>query len=40
MTVHRALAHRSMHVHPLTGVGFRTALWFDVLRTEWSAWQT
>ena len=29
--LHRALAHRSIHVHSLVDVGVRTALWFDVL---------
>jgi len=37
--LHRALAHRSLHVHPLADVGFRTALWLRAgqCRQQWVA---
>jgi len=37
--LHRALAHRSLHVHPLADVGFRTALWLTTgqCRQQWVA---
>jgi stearoyl-CoA desaturase (Delta-9 desaturase) len=37
--LHRALAHRSIHVHPLADVGFRTVLWLTTgqCRQQWVA---
>lgn len=37
--LHRALAHRSLHVHPFADVAFRTALWLTTgqSRQEWVA---
>jgi stearoyl-CoA desaturase (delta-9 desaturase) len=37
--LHRALAHRSLHVHPFADVAFRTALWLTTgqCRQEWVA---
>jgi len=37
--LHRALAHRSLHVHPFADVVFRTALWLTTgqSRQEWVA---
>jgi stearoyl-CoA desaturase (delta-9 desaturase) len=37
--LHRALAHRSLHVHPVLGVVFRTILWLTTgqSRQEWVA---
>ena len=37
--LHRALAHRSLHVHPLAELGFRVVLWLTTgqSRQEWVA---
>jgi stearoyl-CoA desaturase (delta-9 desaturase) len=37
--LHRALAHRSLHLHPVTDVAFRAALWLTTgqSRQEWVA---
>jgi stearoyl-CoA desaturase (delta-9 desaturase) len=37
--LHRALAHRSLHLHPLAELGFRTVLWLTTgqSRQEWVA---
>ena len=37
--LHRALAHRSLHLHPVVDVGFRALLWLTTgqSRREWVA---
>jgi stearoyl-CoA desaturase (delta-9 desaturase) len=37
--LHRALAHRSLHLHPIADVGFRVALWLTTgqSRQQWVA---
>jgi stearoyl-CoA desaturase (Delta-9 desaturase) len=37
--LHRALAHRSLHLHPLADIAFRTVLWLTTgqCRQEWVA---
>src|SRR4030095_8626081 len=37
--LHRALAHRSLHLHPVAEVGFRVALWLTtgLSRQQWVA---